>query len=251
MVCAVLLLTMDGNEERAFWMMVALLESYDMADFYRDGLARLQGALAALGAILRVHRPALATALEAEGMVPHCYATPWFVTCFAYDMNIGNTARVLDGFFCGPHPGPAWLFRVGLAFLVTREERLLQRPAFADLVLALKDMKSFASGELTALLAGAATLPLAELAAKADASQQSSPPPAAVGDANSKHPLAVTTTAAAVAPTAWPLAAMRLVDADAPGLDVVCTTPWAANAPLQPGATLQLAYRPLLQLPQG
>ena len=76
---AVILVVLEGNEERAFWVLVAFLRLYRMQDYYKDGLVKLETSMATFGALLRAHLPDVAGHLDREGVIPHCYATAWCV----------------------------------------------------------------------------------------------------------------------------------------------------------------------------
>jgi hypothetical protein len=161
MMCAVLLVVMHGVEERCFWLMVAIMRQFGMLEYYREGLVRLHSTMDTFEALLKGHVPDLASHLEAQGVVPHCYITPWFVTLFCYDADVVTAARLLDVFFLLV-PGDEWVYRFGLAFLHCRAPALLTH-SFEQAVVELKAMRYVDSEELDRMLRAAYALDLASL----------------------------------------------------------------------------------------
>lgn len=134
-----LFLVVCGDEERAFWLMRVFLRSYGMLEYYRDGLARLRASMEDFERLLLAHLPLLGAHMHAEGVLPHCYCTPWFITCFAYNCQLSSAARVFDVFFL-LRPGDAFIHRFGLAYLQSRE-RQLGSAQFSELVVETKEMQ--------------------------------------------------------------------------------------------------------------
>jgi hypothetical protein len=136
---AALFLLVCGEEEPVYWLMLAFLRHYRMLDMYRDGLVRLQTSMATFGALFHTHLPALSTHMNASGVLPMCYATPWFVTAFAYNCDVPSAARMFDVFFL-LIPGEEFVHRLGLAYLALNQRRMM-RHEFSDLVVETKEME--------------------------------------------------------------------------------------------------------------
>lgn len=132
MIASTLLLVVDA-EYQAFYLLLAFMRHYDMMDYYRDGLSRLNQSMADFGALMRAHVPKLAAHLDSEGMMPMCYATPWFITAFTYNcVDLGMAARILDFLFL-LRPGDDGIIRFGLAYFEFRQQRLLKY-SFTEIV---------------------------------------------------------------------------------------------------------------------
>jgi hypothetical protein len=178
-----LFLVVCGEEESAFWLMMAYLRHYNMLDFYKDGLVRLRDSTDAFGRLLHQHRPALASYLVGQDMVPHCYCTPWFITCFAYNCQLESAARLFDVFFL-LISGDAFVHRLGLAYLASREQ-YLTKSGFAELAVETKEMQFHENDDdsdnpidqLQQLLKAAHEIDLNALAARANISIPLTPLP--------------------------------------------------------------------------
>jgi hypothetical protein len=124
MVAAVILFVVD-DEEDAFWVLVAFMESLNMKAMYADGLRSLTENLNRLGQSISLLMPQLRSHFGQENIEPFCYATPWFLTMFAYNLPVRQVVRLYDVAFC-LQKGHAFVHRFALVFIESVMEELLK-----------------------------------------------------------------------------------------------------------------------------
>lgn len=122
-IVGILLLQMP--EEEAFCVLVELMESYKMREFFKPSMRELSLNLYVLNELIQEHIPALHTHFKAQGFHPTTYASQWFLTMFATVLPLSCIFRIMDIFL--------WeqtydiIFQVGLSLLKEGEKYLLQQ----------------------------------------------------------------------------------------------------------------------------
>eukprot|EP00047_Mylnosiga_fluctuans_P022541 m.121517 g.121517 ORF g.121517 m.121517 type:complete len:820 (+) comp9299_c0_seq8:1274-3733(+) len=119
-ISAVLLLHMP--EEEAFTMFVKIMYDYGVRDMFKQGFENLQLKLYQLGRLMEEHVPDVATYFASLGVVPHMYASQWFLTLFVAKFSLPMVYHIMDMFLC---EGLPVLFQVALAFIKLSRKELL------------------------------------------------------------------------------------------------------------------------------
>ncbi|KAL3133657.1 hypothetical protein ABBQ32_008168 [Trebouxia sp. C0010 RCD-2024] len=125
-VAAMLLLCLDLSEERAFWVMVALIDDNGILyhDMYASDLVGTHVEMRSLEELTFKKLPKLYKHLQAQQCEMSIIATDWFLCLFATTLPSETAARVWDALL---NEGPKVLFRVALALLKTSEAVLLKQ----------------------------------------------------------------------------------------------------------------------------
>lgn len=123
------------NEEDAFWVLVALVKSYELGNMYRPGLPLLTTLLYKLDRLTQVYMPNLFLHFQALGVQPVMFASEWFSTVFAYSFEFNMAARIWDVFLV---EGVDYLLNLALAILKIAEPQLLKFN-FEESILYLKE----------------------------------------------------------------------------------------------------------------
>lgn len=125
-VAAMLLLCLDLSEERAFWVMVALIDDNGILyhDMYASDLVGTHVEMRSLEELMCKKLPKLYKHLQAQQCEMSIIATDWFLCLFATTLPSETAARVWDALL---KEGPKVLFRVALALLKANEATLLQQ----------------------------------------------------------------------------------------------------------------------------
>ena len=84
------------SEEEAFWCVVAYFKSFDILGFYEHGMQSLVNNLANMGTYISILFPKLRDHFGDENIQPFCYATPYFLTFFTYNLPVRSVTRVWD-----------------------------------------------------------------------------------------------------------------------------------------------------------
>lgn len=125
-IAAMLLLCLELSEERAFWVMVALIDDNGILyhDMYASDLVGTHVEMRSLEELTYNKLPRLHKHLQASGCEMSIIATDWFLCLFATTLPSETAARVWDALL---QEGPKVLFRVALAILKTNEAVLLKQ----------------------------------------------------------------------------------------------------------------------------
>jgi len=127
-LAAMLLVSLNKDEEAAFWVLASLIADDDNAILYQGMYASdLTGThveMRSLRELVDVKLPRLANHLDDLKCDMSLLATDWFLCLFATALPPECAARVWDALF---NEGPKVLFRVALALLKIAEIKLLER----------------------------------------------------------------------------------------------------------------------------
>ncbi|KAJ2854678.1 hypothetical protein J3B02_002557, partial [Coemansia erecta] len=106
-----LFLIIGLSEERAFWVLAAVIKNY-IPKYYESDLGGLRVHTSVFETLLRERNPKLYRHLSEQGCDALMYATPWFMTVFTLSLPWDTALRVWDWFI---YRGTKVLFRVALA----------------------------------------------------------------------------------------------------------------------------------------
>jgi len=132
-LCGVLVTQL--NECDAFWVLTALLKTYNFRGLYLTDLPLLNHYLYRFTALISHFLPNLSSHFRTHGIQSLYYSSEWFSTLFSYNMDFDLTCRIWDIMFL---EGSDYLFKVALAILKIYELDLLALD-FEDIMLYLKN----------------------------------------------------------------------------------------------------------------
>lgn len=118
-----LLLAVEQDCERCFWLLLVLLEKVLYPGTFAPNLDGCHVEMGCLGALLAQKQPRLAGHLNACGCEPSLLTTDWYLCLFATSLPPETAARVWDALFS---EGRKVLHRMGLALLSMVGPRLLK-----------------------------------------------------------------------------------------------------------------------------
>lgn len=133
---ALLLVAVEKDEERCFWLLVALLEGILYDKTFAPNLDGCHVEMRVLQKLLAEKLPKLHKHFEAIGCEVSMFATDWFLVLFATTLPSETAARVWDGVFL---EGPKVLFRVAIALLQMWQPLLLRKDNAGEMLKSLKD----------------------------------------------------------------------------------------------------------------
>jgi len=132
-LCGVLVTQL--NECEAFWVLTALLKTYNFRGLYLSELPLLNLYLYRFSALISLFLPNLSSHFLRQGVQPIYYSSEWFSTLFSYNMDFDLTCRIWDILFL---EGEDYLFKIGLAILKISERDLLALE-FEEIMIYLKN----------------------------------------------------------------------------------------------------------------
>jgi len=132
-LCGVLVTQL--KECDAFWVLTALLKTYNFRGLYLAELPLLNHYIYRFTALLSHFLPTLSSHFHKHGIQAMYYSSEWFSTLFSYNMDFELTCRIWDIMFL---EGSDYLFKVALAILKTYELDLLAL-GFEEIMLYLKN----------------------------------------------------------------------------------------------------------------
>lgn len=134
-VVAMLLVSMNRNEENTFWLLAALVEDILYQGTYADNLEGCQIEMKALDELVFQKLPRLHAHFKELECDISIIATEWYLCLFSSSMPSETVARIWDALF---NEGPKILFRVALALLKLYEETLLRHDNAGEVLMTMK-----------------------------------------------------------------------------------------------------------------
>jgi len=139
-IVGVMLLTM--NEELTYWCFCSLMTVYGMKEFFGDNVPLLSTSLIQFQRCIEIMNPLIWVHFEEESINLNLFATPWFLTLFAYDSQLEFLHRLWDIFF---NEGFSIIFRTAMAILREGEDLLMKYD-----IIQVKDYFQYAPRQITA-----------------------------------------------------------------------------------------------------
>eukprot|EP00743_Colponemidia_sp_Colp-15_P004267 GILK01004604.1.p1 GENE.GILK01004604.1~~GILK01004604.1.p1 ORF type:complete len:613 (+),score=134.01 GILK01004604.1:63-1901(+) len=109
-------------EELAFWIMMSLIDNYDMKQMFLPGVPGLKFRIYHLDRLVAKHLPKLHAHFRRVRITPDFFASQWFMTLFSYYLPVETLHRIWDLFFVN---GWKFLYRVAVGSLQLMEADLL------------------------------------------------------------------------------------------------------------------------------
>eukprot|EP00803_Ostreobium_quekettii_P004128 evm.model.scf_281.14 EVM.evm.TU.scf_281.14 scf_281:100887-107408(+) len=135
-IVAMLLLCMDKDEEKAFWVLAALIEDILYAGTYERHLSGCHVEMKSLQELVGTKLPRLAKHLEELHCEMSIIATDWYLCLFSTSLPSEVAARVWDALFS---EGPKVLFRIAVAILQINQKELMEIDNAGELLGAVKN----------------------------------------------------------------------------------------------------------------
>lgn len=110
------------SEEEAFWLLVRLMEGYDLARMFATGFPLLSECFAVFNQLFAKKFPKLKRHFDEEGFDISMVGSKWFMTLFVYDFPFCTLVRIWDIFL---FEGWKIIYRVGLALLKLEYDTLM------------------------------------------------------------------------------------------------------------------------------
>lgn len=139
-ITAMLLLVLRGspeaNEERAFWLLDALI-NHLLPPYYSDDMVSVRRDCMVLGDLIKLRDPALNSIVVNSGVNYTTLCAKWFICLYADVLPIETTMRIFDCLF---YEGDKILFRAGFALIRLHRNHLLQCDEFPALLTTFRSM---------------------------------------------------------------------------------------------------------------
>ena len=120
-ICALLLTYMD--EERSFFMLHTLVKKYELEKIYLPGLEDLKKKFYVLLNLEKKFIPKCYKIFVKDDVTPRCYASEWFISLFASNLDLNILVRIFDTFIL---EGFKVIYRFSLAFIKLKEDELIK-----------------------------------------------------------------------------------------------------------------------------
>lgn len=136
-LAGMLLLVLDKNEEKAFWLLSTLIEEILYAGTYEKNLNGCHVEMRSLEDIVAHKLPRLAKHLKNTGCDMSLIATDWYLCLFSTSLPCETCVRIWDSLF---YEGPKILFRISVAILNICERSILSRDNAGEVLKVVKDI---------------------------------------------------------------------------------------------------------------
>mmetsp|Transcript_28410 Transcript_28410/g.50566 ORF Transcript_28410/g.50566 Transcript_28410/m.50566 type:complete len:300 (-) Transcript_28410:434-1333(-) len=127
-----------STEAEAFWLMVSLMEDYELRDNYMPGLPGLTKHSQIIELLTFETMPKLHRLFAQYRVQPDMYLTEWVISLFGSLLTVHDMTYLLDQFFA-----QGWLFFYKLVLLIflKLQPKLLASQEFVDILVSLKPIK--------------------------------------------------------------------------------------------------------------
>jgi hypothetical protein len=127
-----------STEAEAFWLIVALMEDYELRDNYMPGLPGLSKHTQIIELLTFERLPKLHLTFAQHRVQPDMYLTEWVISLFGSLLTVHDMGYLLDQFFA-----QGWLFfyKLVLLILLKLQPKLLASEEFVDILKSLKPIK--------------------------------------------------------------------------------------------------------------
>jgi len=110
-------------EEDTFWLMVRIIDQFNMKDFWSGTLSGLPRSFFILEKLMESEIPRLFAHFNKVELVTSMYATPWMMTLFLYNHSIPFSTRLWDMLL---FEGWSYVYAIALSILMLHEEQMLK-----------------------------------------------------------------------------------------------------------------------------
>ncbi|GFR46810.1 hypothetical protein Agub_g8444 [Astrephomene gubernaculifera] len=134
-IVGLMLVSLNRNEEAAFWLLAALVEDILHPGTYSRNLEGCQVEMRALSELVASKLPVLAAHFASLDFQISMLATDWYLGLYSTSLPAETVMRVWDALF---FEGPKILFRVALALLTVYEQPMLTVKDAGELMLRMR-----------------------------------------------------------------------------------------------------------------
>ncbi|OMJ70048.1 hypothetical protein SteCoe_32067 [Stentor coeruleus] len=125
------------DEENTFWILVALMNNYDMRGMFKRGMQHVYKSFYKASSLLRQYESGIWRKLNDNDMNPQVYATQWFMTIYS-SFPIETVLRIWDCFLL---EGPKILYRVYIGFFKMNKNEF-KEATFEGLLKKIRELES-------------------------------------------------------------------------------------------------------------
>ena len=125
------------TEEKTFWMMENIMKNYKLQDLYFPGFPGLKKNLFVFLKLMKKLLPNIFRKFSRCQLYPTVYASSWYLTCFTNCISYDIVIRILD---CYLFEGIKIIHRISLGILALKENEILSKRSFGDLMDVMKNI---------------------------------------------------------------------------------------------------------------
>lgn len=112
------------DEESAFWMLISIMDKYQLKEFYKQGFPELSVALYKFMSLVKKMFPKIFEAFKTNLVYSSMFASQWFLTLFLVNLKFEVVVRIFDCFLM---EGIRVIYRMGLALLKLNEDKITNK----------------------------------------------------------------------------------------------------------------------------
>ncbi|OII73341.1 GTPase activator [Cryptosporidium ubiquitum] len=121
-IAALLLIISNFDQERSFYSLILILETYGLSGFYKDQFPLLTKYIQAFDTMFQINIPKLWKHFQDEGIFDPVYLHPWFLTLFVSTLPLKTVVIIWDYLLAN---GLQSLISIAIALLKTLESSLI------------------------------------------------------------------------------------------------------------------------------
>jgi TBC1 domain family member 10 len=125
------------DEENTFWVLVSLMNNYQMRGMFKAGMEEVYRSFYKANALLKHFEPKVWKTLHENQLSPQIYATQWFMTIYS-NYPIETVLRIWDCFLL---EGPKILYRVYIGFFRMNKKHF-KNLNFEELMAKIRQLES-------------------------------------------------------------------------------------------------------------
>jgi len=110
-------------EEDTFWLMIKIIDQFNMSEFWAGTLSGLPRSFYVLERLMESEMPKLSAHFNKVELQTSMYATPWMMTLFLYNYSIPFSMRIWDLLL---FEGINYVYPIALSILMIHEEQMLK-----------------------------------------------------------------------------------------------------------------------------
>ena len=128
---------MHMDEESAFWVLVSLMNKYQMRGMFKQGMEQIYKSFYTSIYLLKYFEPSIWKTLQTNQVVTAMYATQWFMT-ISSNFPIETVLRIWD---CFLYEGPKILYRVFVGFFKMNKKEF-KNLTFEEILRKIRELES-------------------------------------------------------------------------------------------------------------
>lgn len=125
------------DEESAFWMLISIMDKYQLKGFYKQGFPELSVALYKFMNLVKKMFPKIFESFKSKSVYSSMFASQWFLTLFIVNLKFEVVVRIFDCFLM---EGMRVIYRMGLALLKLNEDKITSNKEFDVVMNIMKNL---------------------------------------------------------------------------------------------------------------